>query len=266
MASVIITHRQQCTSYASPLVIMAAEPQPGTLSAAFPAPPPFYKSFTTENLEQFQQTLQKADSATQGIASPDSLDPGKLDLTSLSPELRHLVPPAPPPDGQFRSFGISYDIRPPSTSSQRVPIRDALLSLNDRLLQLYLRYVQILGTNPSGRLWVPQWQEIRKTFEEMHTIINEYRPHQARETLILMMEDQIKQFQEETERLKASVAKAKQAMESLSNGTEDNVAKATINENHGTNGETQSTEQSSRKHPTAKHDMWQVIENAVGSP
>ncbi len=87
---------------------MADQPQSGAASSAFPAPPPFWKSFTSENLERQKELL---DSNDQSSSTPSSPPQSKLDLLSLPPELRNLFPPPPPPDGKYRSFGIEHDVR-----------------------------------------------------------------------------------------------------------------------------------------------------------
>lgn len=70
------------------------------LSAAFPTPPPFYKSFTKENLAQLKQRQRiREDSENDG-----------LDVLALPHELRQLIPPKPPTDGRYRSFGIQHDV------------------------------------------------------------------------------------------------------------------------------------------------------------
>jgi len=86
---------------------MAEQPPPAAISSAFPAPPPFYKSFTTPNLESQKTYLDTTNQPTSGpLPTPAS----GLDLLSLPPELRNLFPPAPPPEGKYRSFGIEHDV------------------------------------------------------------------------------------------------------------------------------------------------------------
>lgn len=42
-------------------------------------------------------------------------------------------------------------------------------------------------------------QDLRNIFINFHHLLNEYRPHQARESLILMMQDQLDRSKAETE-------------------------------------------------------------------
>ena len=199
---------------------MAAEPQAGAISAAFPAPPPFYRSFTPENLASLQRFLDpSSQSSTDTLRSSGLSILSIADTTSLPTELRHLIPPTTSDDGKYRSFGTLHDIDPVIYSPQQIPTRENLLNLTDRLMRLYHRYVQILATNPSGELWVPQWEEIKRTFEDVHKVINEYRPHEARESLITRYENQIKQVTEETQRVRRSVERARKVVGELGSAT-----------------------------------------------
>ena len=124
------------------LLAMVDQQQAGAISAAFPAPPPFYKDFTEENLERLAQ-IQESRSAAQ--ETPSSSSPTPLvydDLLELPHELRssliHLIPP-PPPIDTYRSFGqtltVSFSKLLPSFS-----LRKSLTSLplpsSKRLLPL----------------------------------------------------------------------------------------------------------------------------------
>jgi mediator of RNA polymerase II transcription subunit 7 len=62
--------------------------QAAGFSETLPAPPPFWRHFTERNLEQLKEIRQN------GEEVPESL--------------RALVPPSPPTDGKYRSFGGFY--------------------------------------------------------------------------------------------------------------------------------------------------------------
>lgn len=64
------------------------------LSSAFPPPPPYYKSFTAENLQ-----LLKSGNVT------NSLDKKQ--------ELQYLVPPPAPVEGSYTTFGDVWRVRTP---------------------------------------------------------------------------------------------------------------------------------------------------------
>ena len=58
-------------------------------------------------------------------------------------------------------------------------------------------------------------------FQDIHKVINGYRPHQARETLILMMEEQLETVRGETKNVRESIEKARGVIEGLGKQNQD---------------------------------------------
>lgn len=232
---------------------MTDQPQAGTISAAFPAPPPFYKSFTPQNLERLQEHLESSGQqptsspATQPITTPP------LDLLSLPPELRNLIPPPPPPEGKYRSFGTLHDVSPtPASDDQQTPTPARLRSLTHNTLLAFLSLTNALATNPAG--YAPIWDELHELFQEIHTVINGYRPHQARETLILMLEEQLERVRGETREVGEAVERAKEVVDTL--GREDTSGEMDeLGETVGQGG---------RKEQDLEKRIWTVLEREVG--
>jgi mediator of RNA polymerase II transcription subunit 7 len=54
----------------------------------------------------------------------------------------------------------------------------------------------IMSVNPEQ--YAEKIQDLRTLFINFHHLLNEYRPHQARESLILMMEEQLERARSET--------------------------------------------------------------------
>lgn len=57
--------------------------------------------------------------------------------------------------------------------------------------------------------------DLRTLFINFHHLLNEYRPHQARESLILMMQDQLDKSREETKAIGEMKAKVEGILEGL---------------------------------------------------
>ncbi|KAH0614855.1 uncharacterized protein H6S33_000491 [Morchella sextelata] len=198
-----------------------AEQPPGALSAAFPPPPTFFTHFTPENLAALKE-LRGADGA---------LPPAEL----LPEELKCLVPP-PLPEGGYRAFGETWtlpEIYPslaqsgiqqlyPDPTTATPNGKEKALSL-DRTLELrrlsqslllnYLELVGVMGIAPE------QFHEKTAALEtilfNMHHLINEYRPHQARETLCLRMEEQLEKIRRETEENRRVVGQIEEVLAGL---------------------------------------------------
>jgi len=147
---------------------------------------------------------------------------------------------------------------------QTTPIQPHLHSLTKKLLLTFLDLTHVLSVDPSLRNWSPRWEELHNTFREMHKVINEYRPHQARETLIRMMEGQIQNVRDETQNARDSIGRAKDVVEGLQKaeymgqGAPYGVdgAMMTVNIN---------TEEDSRKRQEKREKrVWEVVEREVG--
>jgi mediator of RNA polymerase II transcription subunit 7 len=91
-----------------------------------------------------------------------------------------------------------------------------LTKITKSILLNFLELTTILSADPSAA--TPKLEDIKRLFLNAHHLINMYRPHQARETLIMMMEEQLgegRREMEEYERVKAKVEESLKAMEEL---------------------------------------------------
>ncbi|XP_076467761.1 mediator of RNA polymerase II transcription subunit 7-like [Babylonia areolata] len=119
---------------------------------------------------------------------------------------RGRAPPPPPPPHQdkYQMFGQTFTaddaiIRPLEASGVRRLYPQAydhkreLKKLNHSILINFLDLIDILIRAPDSPKRVEKLEDLNLLFINMHHLINEYRPHQARETLRVMMEEQRKQ-------------------------------------------------------------------------
>jgi mediator of RNA polymerase II transcription subunit 7 len=221
-----------------------ADQQQQIPNAPFPAPPPFWKHFTAENVARLKD--HKASVGKGG------------EQTAIPSELAYLEPP-PPPQDNYSIFGEEQTVRhnthlpffpflpsvsnthdhlldhptnpsnndqkisfnlpelsslgitqlyPPSSSSTSSRTQSQPLQLqhqHQNYLLLLLRSLHvnfgelttILARNPAVK--DEKLETIKNLFQNAHWLINMYRPHQARETLIALMEDQIEEGRREME-------------------------------------------------------------------
>ena len=179
--------------------------------ANFPIPPPFYKHFTQDNIAQLRQ-IRKEKTGSQGTGHDETSNTEQskdLDITALPTELRYLVPPPPPADGKWRTFGAQHDLHAPdptledagidvlypSDPSVKLNPQPYLLALARSLLTTFLALTGALSEDPTE--YSDKVADLKTIVTNMHDLINQYRPHQARETLILMLEERIEKLRGE---------------------------------------------------------------------
>lgn len=159
------------------------------ISSLYPPPPPYYKFFTEENVDKFKKWCE-----THNVE--EELPPG---------ELRFQVPPKVPLGEQYRGYGSLWALenKLPSlkalgwrqlyndddetiTSTQKI---DELHKLLDSLLLNFLELVGSVSVEPA-KFYV-KIEDLKLILINMNHLLNTYRPHQTRESLIMLLKTQI---------------------------------------------------------------------------
>jgi len=142
--------------------------------------------------------------------------------------------PPPPPSNNAESysmFGVQFRaddviIRPLESQGIRrlypqnnFDHRRELKKLNHSVVVNFLDLIDILIHCPESQKRQEKIDDINLLFIHIHHLINEFRPHQARETLRVMMEVQRRQTNDVSERLQKHIEKCvdivRQALNSL---------------------------------------------------
>lgn len=108
--------------------------------------------------------------------------------------------------------------------------------------------------NPSD--YPTKWDDIRDVFLEAHQVVNEYRPHQARETLIQMMEEQIRRGREEITIFRETEEKVKLAL--------GNLAKGLQWEEEGLGRKRKREMKRDKNNAEEDRRIWEMLEREVG--
>ncbi|KAI9329576.1 mediator complex, subunit Med7 [Zopfochytrium polystomum] len=160
---------------------------PNKLTLQYPPPPPFYALYTDSNIATHKELKAK------GVVPDLPLDP-----------------PPPLVEGSYTMFGeiLNTSDRPPTLkelgirqllSDDPSGLVAELKNLNHSLLLNYLELTEILSTRPGD--FAAKVEQIRLILINMHFALNSYRPHQARDVLRLMMEQQINRRREAAQKI-----------------------------------------------------------------
>ena len=230
------------------------QPQP------FPAPPPFFKSFTTSNLDQLRK-LRKT-SAKEGT---------DLDILALPPELRYLIPPTPPTEGEWRTFAETHHDPPqeasleaagieqlyPLTEDAKLNPQPHLIALARSLLTTFLALMGVLSRDPEQ--FLGRVEDLQTMLYNCHDLINSFRPHQARETLIHMMESRVEMMREEIKKIREEKGKVGGLLSGLNEGHSEEVREAKME-----NGEQQAIGDAGESSVERQKSAWAAIEEDLG--
>ncbi|KAK3673884.1 Mediator of RNA polymerase II transcription subunit 7 [Recurvomyces mirabilis] len=201
----------------------AQAPQQERMKAPFPGPPPFYKYFTTSNLSKLRDLRQNAGFSESSVATSTgdgATGSQDVDILALPTELRYLLPPPPPVDGKYSAFGFDRSLHAPPPSLQDVSIEQLypdhpavrlnpqahLISLARSQLTTFLNLIGNLSQDATAG-WESPTKDLEILTFNMLDLINQYRPHQARETLIMMMEERLDRMKSETKAISEVKAK-----------------------------------------------------------
>uniref|UniRef100_A0A6A7GB59 Mediator of RNA polymerase II transcription subunit 7 n=1 Tax=Hirondellea gigas TaxID=1518452 RepID=A0A6A7GB59_9CRUS len=149
-------------------------------------------------------------------------------------------PPPPPVHSEYSMFGVPFGtdepiIRPLESQSirrlypQSYDQRRELKKLNHSVLVNFMDLLDILIKCPDSSKRTDKIEDLKLLFINMHHLINEFRPHQARETVRVMLEIQKRQRHQIAERLeRLEVCVRRQVTEALSSLSDSITSTADI--------------------------------------
>ncbi|KAJ5215401.1 uncharacterized protein N7498_001808 [Penicillium cinerascens] len=230
-----------------------ANQQPA-VPTAFAPPPPLWKHFTRDNLDRLEKIKNEASKGKDGRVNRNKQwSPSELRALDVPQELRFLVPPEIPA-GQYSVFGElqSLSTTLPSLKEQGIeqlypepeadtsrdpskpsPLNHAyyLLKISKSLLLNFLELVGVLSVSPEQ--FEPKVEDMRNLFINAHHLLNLYRPHQARESLIMMMEEQLQRTKDEIKQMDKVKADIEGVLDQLeAEGRQVGLAEQSDGENH----------------------------------
>ncbi|KAL2830467.1 MED7 protein-domain-containing protein [Aspergillus cavernicola] len=262
---------------------MAEGGQQRALTTAFAPPPPLWKHFTPGNAKRLEEIKKEASKGEDGKPRKKDWSPAELRSLTLPPELRFLVPPDIPSE-QYSVFGEVQNLSTalPSLEEQGInqlypsppnpgpngepsaqpaqPLNHAyyLLKISKSLLLNFLEFVGVLSIAPDQ--FESKVEDIRNLFINAHHLLNLYRPHQARESLIMMMEEQLSRTREEIQemdKLKEELMSVLDQLATEGAGVESTIKAISQDDKSVVKSELQATEDSQL--------VWEIIDGKLDS-
>eukprot|EP00842_Homolaphlyctis_polyrhiza_P006170 jgi/Hompol1/6554/HPOL_000221-RA len=208
------------------------------LALSFPLPPAYFRNYTDSNVEAHEAAASSLSAATASFAATHSAQPlAREDQQQQQQQHQHQqhrqqpLPNLNPPALVTRPiavFGSMLDIQAPVVpplESMGIPrlFSDAvahslpgadraaeLKRLNHSLLYNFLYLLDLLIKDPEQAQ--QKTEHIRLILINMHHLLNELRPHQARDMLAIMMQEQIARRRKTTQSLREHIAAVKREL------------------------------------------------------
>lgn len=193
------------------------------ISSLYPPPPPYFKFFTEENrakLEAWQKDHDEKSSNDTELAQLLAEPPG---------ELKFLVPPKQPEGTHYRGYGSlwSFEDKLPSLEDlgwkklyESVDDQDTskakiheLHKLTDSLLLCFLELIGIMSIEPQE--FHVKIEDLKLILININHILNTYRPHQSRESLIMLLRQNIEQKRSEIAEIDNTCDSIRQRIEAI---------------------------------------------------
>ncbi|KAJ3288622.1 Mediator of RNA polymerase II transcription subunit 7 [Borealophlyctis nickersoniae] len=197
-------------------------PQAQGTRPTLPAPPPYFTLYTDENIETHARRNRKR---AAGVGEEEGAAVETMEETdSTADDGRPLfLDPPPPIEGDYIMFGGKYETGYMTASLKesgvlqlfpegRIDTAAELHKLNHSLILNFLELIETLAVRPEQ--FQHKSADIRAIVNNMHYLLNEYRPHMARDTLRLLMAHQIERRKKTAENIERCCQELESALSS----------------------------------------------------
>ncbi|EOA88145.1 uncharacterized protein SETTUDRAFT_168566 [Exserohilum turcica Et28A] len=146
-----------------------------------------------------------------------------------------------------------------TTNAASIDHQNYLFRFLRSILLSYISLLGIMAADPTSEQKDQKLKDMMTMVANMHALINEYRPHQARQTLIERMEEQVRRKRAEVEGVRKMADKVREVLGSF--GAVDGDDKA----EHADAGRDENGvgKQQARK-MDAQRDGWETLDEVLG--
>lgn len=195
-------------------------------SSLFPPPPPFYHLYTSERPEEF---ISGGVELETDVGIVPNRQGGKPEVSSEESgsedglQRRLWAPPPPPADDKpYIKFGQLHKASPEehvlpeevdklftgTVQGNNISFAQDLRSLNRRGMQKYIELLEVLTDDPASDM-ASRVENIAHIFHNITHLLNLMRPHQARQTIISVLQKQLQDSKSQADELLKSVDEAR---------------------------------------------------------
>lgn len=184
---------------------MSVEEDVPEIVSEFPAPPKFFALY--------------ADGAESGPLPPEPMVP-TYHMFGSPYSTQDVVPDLLPQPGKklYAPQGEDGD-----SDGTPIDYKTEMKKINCSLLANFIELVDVLIKKPA--MFNEKLDDVELLFLNLHNLINAFRPHQARETVIQMLKTQVQERRDAAREIRRTIDKSRQAVErvhgELHNSAED---------------------------------------------
>jgi mediator of RNA polymerase II transcription subunit 7 len=149
--------------------------------------------------------------------------------------------------------------QPTANNSASLDRQNYLFRFLRSILLSYISLLGIVAANPTSEQKEQKLKDIMTLVANMHALINEYRPHQARQTLIAKMEEQVRKKKEEVEGVRRMGEKVREVLAGF--GGVDGEDKSGDGGEETIEDSIQSIQEDRRR---VQKGMWEVVDEIGG--
>ncbi|KAF2635625.1 hypothetical protein P280DRAFT_461549 [Massarina eburnea CBS 473.64] len=132
------------------------------------------------------------------------------------------------------------------------------------LRSILLKHIELLGSlaqDPTALTKDENGNHILTLVMNMQELINDYRPHQARETLIRVLEAQVEKKKREIEGVRTMAGKVRETLEGFGEAVKDGDGKGEANVNGDRDGNEEPVQNNTRRR---QREMWRAMDEILG--